>query len=705
MTRIQLLCSVFLGAMAAQNGFGVTISVTADPGNSSTAFYNSAVGNLLTDPFLYNSVVPTATSPDRNWNGGSNAYHANEPEGVDVLVSFTLNTPFTVTDSELVPVVDMWGRNDCCQQRDNNVDVIICNGDYSNVVAIVTGIVVPDAAPQHARAVFDGLDVGVVFDRFQIIGHDTDPAAGNPFTLFEVRLALASPYTYAWTGDAGDGDWTNTVNWLGGQVPVDNLAGTGWNAGLTMLRQKSIGFVGDNLPTNNFPGIGGTTGGGDSPTMKFNSVGTTVFKVFSREAGLWTDSVSAYNELMVIGDGIGGGTEDVTLILTNLTGTLNRHIDGTHNIKVNSDGTLIFSERIDFAYNSVRPTVLTINDGDIIVNGYVEDLDNIAACLVEFTSTGGTFTAKYGSDYDTINKVKSRLEKDFVPGPDNPNIHFKAKDNGNSTFTVTPGIYCWTGEANDGDWNNAANWAYGRIPVDNAPGTGNLDGLTLSFTEFIVFDGTNMPTLNVPQFGGDHLSAAGQPEKDTPTLKLKRGGKLIMSVTGREDGFWTNTQINRTVLAVGDGIGGGIEDVTLVITNMTGSFNRHYGAITHTLEVNSDGTLIVEGEADFAFVEATDRWSRIVINGGKVIVNGVLDDLLLHVNNKVEFNAVEGTLTAQYGGDFADIDAVRDALGTEFIDNIGPPEGMRFVAVNNGNGTFTVLYEMIPPAGTLFMLQ
>ena len=69
-----------------------------------------------------------------------------------------------------------------------------------------------------------------------------------------------------------------------------------------MLRSMTIGYAGDNLPTNNFPGIGGTTGAGDSPTMIFNSGGTTIFNVVSRERGLWTDSVSAYNELIVVGD-------------------------------------------------------------------------------------------------------------------------------------------------------------------------------------------------------------------------------------------------------------------------------------------------------------------------------------------------------------------------------------------------------------------
>ena len=263
----------------------------------------------------------------------------------------------------------------------------------------------------------------------------------------------------------------------------------------------------------------------------------------------------------------------------------------------------------------------------------------------------------------------------------------------------TPAIYCWTGAANDGNWSNAANWVSGMIPVDNEPGTGNADGLTAYFKEFIVFDGSNMPTVNVPEFGGTNLS-----EMDTPTLKLKRGGSFIMSVTGYGDGFWTNTQVDRTVLVVGDGVSGGIEDVTLIITNMTGSLNRHVGGITHALEVNADGTLVIAGEADFSFLENTDRWAKIVINGGTVIVDGFLDDLLLHTNNVVELNALESTITAQYGGDFADITEVKSNLDVEFIDNLDSTD-MRLAAVDNGNNTFTVKYEPIPPAGTLIMIK
>jgi len=683
---------------AAHYAPGVEISITADAGNSSTAYNGSAVGNLLTDPFAYDSVNPAATSPVRNWTNGSNAFHGGEANNVDVILSFVLNTPYTQSDTSLFPVIDLWGRNDCCQIRDDDVDVILYNGDYSTVVAMVTGIKIPDAAPQHVRALFNNLGIGETFDRFRIIGHDSDPAAGNPFTLFELRLALAIPYTYLWTGEAGDGNWTNAVNWLAGMVPVDNRPGTGDDAGLTLLRSKSIAFGGDHLPATNFPGIGGNTGSGDSPTMIFKSGGPALFHVVSREAGIWTDSRSGYSTILTVGDGIGGGTEDVTLTLTNLTGTLNRHTDGTHNFTVNSDGTLIFSENVDFSYNAARFTTMTINDGAVIVRGYVNDLDNLANNFVEFTSTGGTFTARYGSDYPALYNVKTRLGIDFVSGPDYPNFHLRAIDNGNSTFTVTPGVTCWTGEANDGDWNNAANWAYGRIPVDNAPGTGNLDGLTVPYNEFIVFDGTNMPTQNVPQFGGD-LSG----DKDTPTLRFKRGGAFTMSVTGRDDGFWSNTRLNRTVLTVGDGISGGIEDVTVTIANMSGSLIRHETGMTHNFRINADGTLIIAGNASFSS-EPLNRWSTMELDGGKVVVQGFVTGLTQHANHTVKFFSTAGSFTARFGGSFADLAAVNNSLGVDFI-GVAEADEMRFVAFNNGDNTFTVRYELIPPPGTLILIQ
>ncbi len=344
---------------------------------------------------------------------------------------------------------------------------------------------------------------------------------------------------------------------------------------------------------------------------------------------------------------------------------------------------------------------MTISNGSIIVNDSVTNLDDHDANVVEFCSTGGTFTAAFGGDYYNIVALKKRLGLDFTATAHNPFLHFKALDNEDGTFTVSPGIYCWQGTAEDGDWNNALNWAYGRIPVDNAPGTGNDAGLTMDYTEFIVFNGNNMPTLNVPAFGGSTFG------KDTPSLRFNRGGAFTIRIDGYSNGLWTNTELksSRLVFRVGDGIGGSSsEDVSVTIDNMTGQLNRHCAGVIHILEINSDGTLIINGNAEFTFSNNDDRWAALLINGGSVEINGAILDLYVHANNRIEFNSLSSTLTAQYGGDFPDLDAVRDAIGVELVDNVAP-DSMRLAAYNSDLNSFVVLYEPIPPDGTILVVK
>lgn len=154
-----------------------TIDLVADPDNSTPAAYNTSIENLLTDSFDYSPADPLSDTPALNYQAGFHGNEASEP----VTLSFTLNSAYTTVVDNPVVVLDAWGR-DSNKGRDDDFDVIFCNGDYSEVVATVLGAGVDDAT-DHGRATNNMMAVGTTFDRIRIVGHDSS------FTLTEVRLA------------------------------------------------------------------------------------------------------------------------------------------------------------------------------------------------------------------------------------------------------------------------------------------------------------------------------------------------------------------------------------------------------------------------------------------------------------------------------------------------------------------------------------
>ena len=241
-------------------------------------------------------------------------------------------------------------------------------------------------------------------------------------------------------------------------------------------------------------------------------------------------------------------------------------------------------------------------------------------------------------------------------------------------------VYTWTGLTN-GDWTNAGNWDASGVPVD-----GNADaGLTFAATDDrIVFSATTLPTSNIPDLGGRNVTAG-----HTPVIDLRSGGTLaINSGMGGLTGNVTNTSgITRTLLFVGDGIGGGGEDVTLNVTH-NGALIRHEGSsTTHNFTVKSDGTLNFTSNVDFTSETANPRYSTFTIAGGAVAVSGTVTDLDNVASNFVDFTASGGSFTANYGSDFANIAAVNAQVGPGL--SFRSSALLTLQTVDNG-GSFTI---------------
>ncbi|MBT3194542.1 MAG: hypothetical protein HN341_18500 [Verrucomicrobia bacterium] len=241
--------------------------------------------------------------------------------------------------------------------------------------------------------------------------------------------------TYTWTGTAGDGSWANTANWNSNGVPVDSSESS---AGLSFANVGSkIIFSAATLPTNNVPDIGGTASGGiESPVIDLQSGGTLTLTAGVGMHNGFFSNAGGGRTLFVVGDGVSGAAEDVTLNL-DVTGDLNRHSQAYHDFTVNSDGTLNFTKTSDqvCAYNTSRNVTFTIAGGAVSFAGSLSKFGaGYPNSFAEFTATGGTFTASYGGDYANITAVSNRLGYDFVSR--SAGIAVEATDN-TTTFTVT----------------------------------------------------------------------------------------------------------------------------------------------------------------------------------------------------------------------------------------------------------------------------
>jgi len=267
--------------------------------------------------------------------------------------------------------------------------------------------------------------------------------------------------------------------------------------------------------------------------------------------------------------------------------------------------------------------------------------------------------------------------------------------------------YTWNGSATDGDWNNTANWdpildeegipvldglgaPVSPIPVDDAAGGGRNNGLTIGSEDFIILNGANMPTLNIPELGGD---TSGSTAESTPTFIVNSGGTLDLTLNPRTgNGWWTNPEgFGRDVLTVGDDTGPAGE-VTVSIANASSEIllSRHPGSVTIGFVINSDGILEFPQGVNFSLDadEGPNRFATITINGGMINIAGGIIDLVTSSANFVTFTEPGGSFTANIalGSDFASFADVQNAIGSSYL----AAPGVALNAVDNGDGSFTV---------------
>ena len=256
--------------------------------------------------------------------------------------------------------------------------------------------------------------------------------------------------------------------------------------------------------------------------------------------------------------------------------------------------------------------------------------------------------------------------------------------------------FTWTGAGSDGDWENPGNWDAEGIPVDDLPDTelgsrGQLseaEGLSLNANDTITFAGSNMPTVNVPAYGGD-FDNSNEGNYSAPTMIFNSGGAITFDHRGRANSFWTNIlDFERTVLTIGDGITGIGEEVEVTLDG-TDRINRHAdGALS--IEVNADGTLIMNIEGGELnrwgqFNDTSRRPGFILIDGGTVEFNGSIVAMGFN-DGAIDFQSGGGSFSANFGGVFPDMAAVTAALGTSFVNS----ETTSTFDVTEDGSTFTV---------------
>ncbi|WP_083913014.1 PEP-CTERM sorting domain-containing protein [Rubritalea marina] len=245
--------------------------------------------------------------------------------------------------------------------------------------------------------------------------------------------------------------------------------------------------------------------------------------------------------------------------------------------------------------------------------------------------------------------------------------------------------YIWNGNANDQDWLNSGNWAGGSAPSSLSSPTGpdNFDT--------IIFDGSNMPTANIPSFSSDLSTNASN-------LQFNSGGSFALDLSSSfDDGPISKT--SRTWLTVGDGLGLA-GDVTVNINNAS-YLLRRYKDTTLNYQVNADGILNIN--SGLTLYGDNNKHVTFTLNGGSLISTGSVDERFDIGNNLTnsyfQFDAAGSSFTANYGGAYANF----ASLQADTNNNLRVGAGLALDFQDNG-ASFTVTATAVPEPSSLALV-
>ncbi|MFC5050446.1 PEP-CTERM sorting domain-containing protein [Rubritalea spongiae] len=240
--------------------------------------------------------------------------------------------------------------------------------------------------------------------------------------------------------------------------------------------------------------------------------------------------------------------------------------------------------------------------------------------------------------------------------------------------------YIWNGNANDQNWSSAGNWDGGTAPALLSSPSGTYDT--------IIFDGSNMPTANVPGYAsGTNINSSN--------LQFNSGGTFSFSLSG-SFGSAPISNTSRTWLTVGDGIGTA-GDVTVNMNDAT-TLYRHSSNTLNYL-VNSDGVLNIS--SDLNLYADNNKHVTFTLNGGSLISTGAVTTSFNNGDNLTDsyflFDAVGSSFTANYGGVFTDF----VSLQADTTNKLRTASGLSLDFTDNGT-SFTV--TAVPEPSSLALL-
>lgn len=190
-------------------GVGASIHrlpLAVDATQTSNAEYGSSMNGAINDDFYYSPSNPAGG--DQPLLGfGQQPDQAFSTSGSNYAITFEgLHTGL---------IVDLWGRKDLGGEssRDNDLTLTLYDGNWSNPVATINNVSIPNVGAAHKRII---LDDGVIADRLKIKNQTS-----TVWTIQELRVAAITDretYTLDWK-DASGADSYKVYLWTSGGRP------------------------------------------------------------------------------------------------------------------------------------------------------------------------------------------------------------------------------------------------------------------------------------------------------------------------------------------------------------------------------------------------------------------------------------------------------------------------------------------------------